>query len=823
MVSWRLAGVAAALLGAACAPDARVSPDDRAQLADGSRLADSLAAASQWDDAGAVALGYLERLRLGLGGPFRLAEQAQADARLPVALGRRTAWALLAAAARGQAYAVDSAALGSDPGALAPGGVVDGGWHRALIDSAVNAARTPRTGEEAVRIAYALASAEGLVTARAAGAAVHAAALSRDRRLAVADVQHLLTAARAVRTATPDADALKVAREWRLSRRFLSEIPLLADTLAPDAAESVALAEALVGRLRQEGSEAALRSAALSPSPAADTAPAASDSARPRPDASRRATPDPAPALTPGLPRTGAAPLARADDPAGAAFPTAAARRLAATSAVRTALPSAPIVVTLGGFRRPAAGDTLADPADSTAELRRVRARLVARARTGELLAAEWAVARAELPAGAARRELAALVQAAAVAVRPWAQAPAVGVAAGAITTRAGAQAEVDAVRARDGLRGIDYDVETPPAWRAGAARQFSDAVADLRGVFPNVSLDGLRVRMGESPRRDLALALHEPATRTVYLPPATGAGTVAHELVHDLDWQAARGRPAAAAGARAGAAGGYQTDRLARTGGQLAQAVRGLGGTRGTASRRSVGAAAPGAFPVDADRPAERLARGADFLVAAALARAGRSNGVLSAVQDRVLTGYAGVVAPEPGDGAAESLVEVLDAVSATDPAARAWYLHRFGAGGVRSPLAVAGFALTALPAWEGERVLRMGGVPGGLAGPENPGIAGTCGVGGGAPAEWQPRLVWLAADARARGLVRARAWHAASVGGAFWGWTARSALGGPWNPDAAESVVGRLRDSILRAGLAEARRAAGPCGVTPVGAARR
>jgi hypothetical protein len=185
---------------------------------------------------------------------------------------------------------------------------------------------------------------------------------------------------------------------------------------------------------------------------------------------------------------------------------------------------------------------------------------------------------------------------------------------------------------------------------------------------------------------------------------------------------------------------------------------------------------------------------------VAAALARRGRSNGVLSAVQDGVLTGFAGVTAPEPGDGAAEALVSVLDQVTLVPAATRQWYLARFGASGVRSPLAVAQFALTAQPVWDAERSLRVAGGPSGLAaaGPSPAAVHGgtfaTCGgVGGGVGAPWQARVLWLAADARARGLVRGRALSAANAGGAWWGWNARGILSGPWRPEAAELAVAR------------------------------
>jgi hypothetical protein len=301
-----------------------------------------------------------------------------------------------------------------------------------------------------------------------------------------------------------------------------------------------------------------------------------------------------------------------------------------------------------------------------------------------------------------------------------------------------------------------------------------------------------------------------------VYLPPATGAGTVAHELVHDLDAQAARTHLAVR--------GVYGTDRLTRTGGSgdLARAVRALAATTPTgAARNPLGSAPPTALAFDANRPAERLARGADFFVAAALAREGRSNGVLSAVQDGVLTGFAGVTAPEPGDGAAEALMSVLNQVTFVPAATREWYLARFGARGMRSPLAVAQFALTAQPAWDGERTLRASGVPVGLsatAPPENAvhgGLFAVCGgIGGGVGAPWQARLLWLAADARARGLVRGRAVHAAATG-AWWGWSARGILNGPWSPESAELAVARTRDAMLRAALGAARRASGACGV--------
>jgi hypothetical protein len=61
----------------------------------------------------------------------------------------------------------------------------------------------------------------------------------------------------------------------------------------------------------------------------------------------------------------------------------------------------------------------------------------------------------------------------------------------------------------------------------------------------------------------------------------------------------------------------------------------------------------------------------------------------------------------------------------------------------------------------------------------------------------------------------VRGRAAHSATVGGAWWGWSARGILPGPWRPEPAGLAVARVRDAVLRAALASARQASGACGV--------
>lgn len=762
--------------------------DDRRELALAAATVDSLRAAPAVSDAGAVALGYLERLRVGAAAPFRLVEQASVDPRLPAPLRNRVAWALVGQLREGRAFEIDSTALGDGPGAP-PTVLVDGGWHRAFIDSLVGAAPSARTGEETVRLAYDLARAEWLVTPHTAAAAVDAAALARDRRLAQSDAERLLAA-----PLTPaDSTRLVLARSWRITRLVASERPLLADDLAPDHGRAVQDAERAL---------LALRTAALAPTPLG--------------------TPTAAPAVATG-------------DSAAAAHPTvalseAAAARLGGLPSVRLGVPSPPIVVSLGGFHP--APDS-AGVAPTPAGL--VRARLLARARTDEALVAEWTLARAALPddpdGRAVRQQLARAVQAAAVAARTRAQdAPAFATAA----SDADGRAAVATLEYRDGVRQVSVDPALPAAWAPPIARALSTATADLHSVLPELALDGLALRVGDSPKHDLALALHDPARRTVYLPPLTAAGTLAHELAHDLDWQTARGR--------LGVRGVYATDRAARpealrdalrarsprdtapartladavramAGVHAALAPRGLGGTLATA----LGAPPPGGRGGDDDRPAELFARGVDFFVAAALAREGRSDGMLTAVQDPVLAGYAGVRAPDPGDGTAEALVDVLDAMTLVPAASRQWYLARFGRAGTRTPLAVADDVLRATPLWDAESALRAAGVPGGLTAgglaPRSdgaPGRSNAChtGPGGGAPAAWQARLLWLAADARARGFVRARAVRASAAGGAWWGWNAQPLLGGPWRPELAAPAVDRLRDAILRAAAAERER---------------
>ncbi|CAA9342279.1 MAG: hypothetical protein AVDCRST_MAG40-2454, partial [uncultured Gemmatimonadaceae bacterium] len=181
-----LAASAAGVLSAAPAAFPAVAPDARAELTHAVARLDSIALATTRlravgaDDA--LALGYLERLRLGLGSPFRLVDQARQDPRLRPATRHAVAWALLGHTLTGDSYEVDPSVLGSDAPAAADGQQTPrGAWHLRLIERAVTSDDEPQTGELAVRMGYALARGERSVGGQAVVASAHVAALLGDR------------------------------------------------------------------------------------------------------------------------------------------------------------------------------------------------------------------------------------------------------------------------------------------------------------------------------------------------------------------------------------------------------------------------------------------------------------------------------------------------------------------------------------------------------------------------------------------------------------------------------------------------------------------
>jgi hypothetical protein len=407
---------------------------------------------------------------------------------------------------------------------------------------------------------------------------------------------------------------LTLLARWRAERRFAVEQPLIGDALRPDEAAAVRAGIALRDALRAAAAEAERLAAATAESNAV-TVVAGVESEQ----AVREAEGQP-----PGL---------------ALLLPSRVARRLADLPSVRGGPPQAPIAVATAAYRRQLQRDA-ATPAGSAGVARR---RFADRARSEETLVAELAVA-SQRPDGGLPSDVARVALSATVAMRPFAQDTLLPVAlAPAARGRSAVPGTPtpEAVAARFGLRAVTFDATVPASWRPYHLAQLAEALEDLHAVLPWVDFDGLAVRIGESAKRDSALALHDPGTRTLYLPAATGAGTIAHELAHDLDWQTARTRLAVR--------GAYSTDRALREGrGELAASVRGLTVARPLGARAGA-----------TERPAELFARGVDWFVAAALAGSGRMNGALSAVQDEALAGYAGVTPPTAGDGAADALVQ--------------------------------------------------------------------------------------------------------------------------------------------------------------------
>src|SRR4051812_33029292 len=107
----------AVMLGAVTSRSA-VSADAASSLARSTRFFDSIVVLARnarprgiRGDQLAISLGYLERLRLGMGSPFRLVHEALSDPRLDTVMSARTAWGLLGRLRRGDAYVVDPAVL----------------------------------------------------------------------------------------------------------------------------------------------------------------------------------------------------------------------------------------------------------------------------------------------------------------------------------------------------------------------------------------------------------------------------------------------------------------------------------------------------------------------------------------------------------------------------------------------------------------------------------------------------------------------------------------------------------------------------------------
>jgi hypothetical protein len=350
------------------------------------------------------------------------------------------------------------------------------------------------------------------------------------------------------------------------------------------------------------------------------------------------------------------------------------------------------------------------------------------RSRNPEMLVAAIGPRRLER---AQRRVVGRLLLAAAVAMRSAAQEP--------VWFEGDSTLPPARVASNTGLGAIAFDANVPVSWRPYFLKTLADGIREARRVLPALSLAGVSIRFRMDAPADSALAMHDPRTRTIHLPVASGAGTLIHELAHDLDRQSAKQKGLA----------GYRSDNTVRMG---------------------------------PDRPAEIFATRVDWFVAGALAMQGRSSGFLSAVQDEVLTGH--VLHPERlNSGNPISLVTTLEgATSVAEFAAlpRAPTAHGITKWVIERPVerrTAAWFLAEEQQAWEPIRLI--GHV-----------VCGEDVVG-------RPRLVRLAAESRARGWLRRRARATPEENRPAW---AQSALlQPPWAVEVAEQKVAALRDHIL------------------------
>jgi hypothetical protein len=582
--------------------------DFESELAAGARFVGMLAAprpASAMTDEEVIAAGYLERLRLGLGSPFRLMEYALRDPRLAPGTRAPLVWALLDATRSGRGYELDPRALARIAGPS--GDSATARMHLELIDGAVRGAQDPRSGELAVREAYRLATASRTVSPTAPALAASAAALARDRELARRDAGRLLAHA-----ARGGKHPFALLVEWRRTRRFEVEAPPGAPR--PPSLEAAAAVQALALVARVEAVRA---------------------------DGG-------APAVRDALPR----------------LRPAAARRLAKLARDHSYPTQSPVWIAVHRYeehlRRAARGR----------RGERAVERLMERARTEETLAAEHAVMGA---AAEPLREIVALVAAeAGVAMRAYAQEK---------VWYPGFPAPSTADLKREfALRGVEFDRDVPLSWRPYYRRMLGDALTDLEVALPSLDLRGAAFRFGSTGKEGVALAIHDPHGRTIHLPPESGAGAIAHEVGHDLDWQVAH--------ARYGTRMSYGTEYAIRNrrGDPFATAVRRMPEPPEVPMRGG-----PELQRRYAQRPAEIFARTFDGYVAAALAERGRSNGYLTAAQDEFLGGHGLALLPGARADAAGPFMEMMTIASPLPDASRRGFLARWGAGRVPSGFEVA------------------------------------------------------------------------------------------------------------------------------------
>jgi hypothetical protein len=596
---------ATALSGCGRAEHAGLPPDVRRELESGRTALNGWIAESRGGmvpaDEAVIALGYAERLRLGMGSPFRLVEMALRDPRLEETTRQQVAWALLSRTYTGDSYEVDAAAL--DRAGL--GHITSwpglGRHHLRLIENAIVESRDPRGGELAVRLAYQLAAMEGSLPAAAPRFAGRVAALIRDRELARIDASRLLRSAEAVQ-----GDPLRAIGRWRSERWFRVETPPMEALPAEVEREALELAPKLAHALRL-----------LTPRLADVTS-------------SRPAAPDVRQSLL--TPRV--------------------AVRLGELSDSLNMPPQAPITIAARTYRQEM------EQAPWLSAEERVRRTRVVTAGDEERFVAAYAQLQRRSPFDAAPSLTAVR---AAVALRPYAQELVWFPGFGGPTARE--------LEERFGFAYVRFADGVPAEWRPYFRGMLESSVRDMQRVLPALDLRGLGIRFATARAGETTLAMHDPRARELVLPPGSSAGTIAHEIAHDLDWQVALRRYRVR--------GDYATDRSVRMAqDRFASRVLSL------AQDAAMEAGGSEHLHAHAQRPAENFARAVDWFVVASLAAQGRTNGYLSSVQDDVLTGYGTVRPPDISGRAGDAIINILDEVAPLYPETRDWFLRSYGSG---------------------------------------------------------------------------------------------------------------------------------------------
>jgi hypothetical protein len=337
-------------------------------------------------------------------------------------------------------------------------------------------------------------------------------------------------------------------------------------------------------------------------------------------------------------------------------------------------------------------------------------------------------------------------------------------------------------------LASVTFGRDVPRAWRPYYLGSLQTALQDMQRVFPALSFAGLHVQFGNQTLPDSALAMHDPRTRTIQLSITSSAGTIAHELSHDLDWQTAR---------RMYANGrGYSTDRaMGDRSGALGESVRGLAEARVI---RGFGPGGGPSAPAHNDRPAELFARSVDWYVSSTLAMQGRSNGFLTAVQDPMLPGYAAGAPAVVGTAGAESLLGALAQMTFIPDSARDAFESQWSDPAIIDPTLLVRRVLDTPLSWRvvWQQLARSPNTQANASMLGAPSMA-LCATGKSAEAAARDRLLVLAIDARARGAAIRRArYYPSSLRGEW----ARGLLATPpWRTDVGESVIEALRLSVV------------------------